>query len=185
MNKKIICIHNLKAGGSSIQEFLKLKYNNDNIRRIKITKCYTNNAAMVSNKKVRYIASKHKELGFRNWLENLLNLTFKDSIYHEEEIMKKFDIGFISARIFLAIYGSKINLINNGDDLLNNINKMSNIDEFIKIEDIKIKKNITTLDKITKLDKMSFYNKDLFELVKYKERYILDYFNYNVTFENN
>ena len=62
---------------------------------------------------------------------------------------------------------------------------MSNIDEFIKIEDIKIKKNITTLDKITKLDKMSFYNKDLFELVKYKERYILDYFNYNVTFENN
>ena len=43
MNKDIIFIHNLKAGGSSIRHFLSLKSNNEEIKRIKITKCINNN----------------------------------------------------------------------------------------------------------------------------------------------
>ena len=80
--------------------------------------------------------------------------------------MKKFDIGFISARIFLAIYGDKINSIHNGDDLLNNIKKISNIHEFIKVENIDIKDHI---NKKSSSNIKEYYNKcvSIFEYIYY------------------
>jgi hypothetical protein len=213
MDSEIIFIHNLKAGGSSIIHFLSLKSNNEEIKRIKITKCINNNylekiskdkylilnirnpfnhyisiynypacSVFSTTRKNRDTAYQHKKPNFKVWIKNLLNLTFKESNYYEEEIMKKFDIGFISARIFLAIYGDKINSIHNGDDLLNNIPKMSNINEFIRVEDININNHVNKKRKSSNLKE--YYNKDLFRLVRHKERYILDYFNYDKRWKN-
>ena len=138
MNKDIIFVHNLKGGGSSVEEFIKSKFNNENIKRVKIYNLGNNNWYLHKKFKNKYLILNVRNpffhyyslftyrksalnLGnfpkgncFSNFLTNLLILDTKN-LYpegnDEVKIMSKFDIGFISARIFLAIYGDKINSI--------------------------------------------------------------------------
>lgn len=213
MKKEIIFVHNLKGGGSSVEEFIKSKFNLNVLKRVKIYNLGNNNWYLHKKYKNKYlilnirnpffhyyslftygasalggkiwkISNELKKTDFNTFLKNLLNLATENhhTNFKEAEIMSKFDIGFISARIFLAIYGDKINSIKNGDDLLNNIPKMSNIHEFIKVEDTNINNHINKKNSSTNLRR--YYNKDLFRLVRHKERYILDYFNYDKVWKN-
>ena len=59
---------------------------------------------------------------------------------------------------------------------------MSNINEFIRVEDTSIIKHVNKIRKSSNLKE--YYDKDLFRLVRHKERYILDYFNYNNRWKN-
>ena len=210
MKKEIIFVHNLKGGGSSVEEFIKSKFNLNELKRVKIYNLGNNNWYLHKKFKNKYLILNirnpfyhycslcsygnsalnlpsyiPKKICFSNFLRNLLILdssNFYPKGTPEAEIMSKFDIGFISARIFIAIYGDKINSIKNGDDLLNNIPKMSNIHKFIKVEDTNINNHINNKNSSTNLKK--YYDKDLFRLVRNKERYILDYFNYDKVWKN-
>ena len=117
--------------------------------------------------------SLHKQLGFKLFIKKLLKLELEDSNYQEEKVMKKYNIGFISSRVFKAIYGDRINNIKSSKMLLKKLN-YGYIDLFIKVEDISIKLHV----KNHNIDYNQYYDQELIDLIYAKDRLIFKYFNY-------
>ena len=200
----VFFIHNLKAGGTSVQKFIKDRYNLKELKRIKINRLYVDDRKRkrrknMSNPNTKIIMNirnpydhyislytygpsvfnnalnihLHKKLGFTLFIKKLLKLELKDSNYQEEKVMKKYNIGLISARVFIAIYGEQINNINKRKLLLKKLN-YGCVNEFIKVEDIPIKLHVRNHN----IDYNKYYDQELIDLVYAKDSLIFKYFNY-------